>query len=61
MSYRALSIKISLKTLFTSTYFAVAVSCAELKPTQTFTVMHEKFSPLKLYVFGIKANKKWSK
>ena len=26
-------------------YFAVAVSCSELKPTQTFTVMHEKFSP----------------
>ena len=56
MSYRALSIKISQKTLFTTTYFAVAVSCAELKPTQTFTVMHEKFSPLS-YMFL----KKWSK
>ena len=26
-------------------YFAVAVSRSELKPTWTFTVMHEKFSP----------------
>ena len=42
---KALSIKIYLKTLFTHTYFAVVVSCSELKPTQTFTVMHEKFSP----------------
>ena len=25
--------------------FAVAVSCSELKPTETFTVIHEKFSP----------------
>ena len=26
-------------------YFTVAVSCSELKPIQTFTVMHEKFIP----------------
>ena len=44
-SYRALSIKVSLKTLFTPEYFAVAVSRSELKPTQTFIVMQEKFSP----------------
>ena len=40
----AISIKISL-SLFTPTYFAVATSRSELKPTRTFTVMHEKFSP----------------
>ena len=39
-------------SLFTPTYFAVAASNSELKPTRTFTIMHEKLS------FGIKANKK---
>ena len=32
-------------SLFTPTYFAVAVSPSGLKPTLTFTVMHEAFSP----------------
>ena len=32
------------KRLFTPTYFAVAPFHSEFKPTQTFTVMHEKFS-----------------
>ena len=41
----AISIKIYLISLFTPTYFAVATSCSELKLTQTFTVMHGKFSP----------------
>ena len=40
----AISIKISLISLFAPTYFAVAVSHSELKLTWTFTVMHEKFS-----------------
>ena len=35
------TIKISL-SLFTPTYFAVAASHSELKPTRTFTVMHGK-------------------
>ena len=43
-SNEAISIKISL-SLFTPTYFAVAASHSEFKPTRTFTVMHEKFSP----------------
>ena len=38
----AISIKISLISLFTPTYFAVAASHSELKPTRTFTVMHGK-------------------
>ena len=40
----AISIKISLISLFTPTCLAVAVSHSELKPTRTFTVMCEKFS-----------------
>ena len=43
--YGAISMKISLKTLFTPTYLPVAVSCSKRYPTQTFTVVHEKFSP----------------
>ena len=31
-----------LKSLFTRKYFAVAVSQSKPKPTQTFTVLHEK-------------------
>ena len=30
------------KSLFTRKYFAVAVSQSKPKPTQTFTVLHEK-------------------
>ena len=41
----AISIKISQISLFTPTYFAVAASHFEFKPTRTFTVMHEKFGP----------------
>ena len=53
-SNKAISIKISL-SLFTPTYFAVAAFHSEFKPTQTFTVMHEKFSPPEVICFGIKA------
>ena len=42
----AISIKIYLKFIYSyTTYFAVPVSRSELKPTRTFTVMHEKSSP----------------
>ena len=41
----AISIKISQVSSFTSTYFAVAASHSELKPTRAYTAMHEKFSP----------------
>ena len=43
-SNEAISIKISLG-LFTPTYFTVAASHSDFKPTWTFTVMHETFSP----------------
>ena len=41
----AISIKIPLISLFTPTYFAVAASRSELKPTGAFTLMHEQFGP----------------
>ena len=44
LSNEAISIKISL-SLFTPTYFVVAASDSEFKPTRMVTVMHEKFSP----------------
>ena len=37
--------QISLISLFTPTYFAVAASRSELKPTGAFTLMHEQFGP----------------
>ena len=57
-SNEAISIKISL-SLFTPTYFAVAAFHSEFKPTRTFTVMHEKFSPPEVIWFWNKGyNKK---
>ena len=57
-SNEAISIKISL-SLFTPTYFAVAAFHSEFKPTQTFTLMHEKFSPPEVIWFWNKGyNKK---
>ena len=57
-SNKAISMKISL-SLFTPTYFAVAAFHSEFKPTQTFTVIHEKFSPPEVIWFWNKScNKK---
>ena len=50
---------LSSKRLFTPTYFAVAAFHSEFKPTQTFTLMHEKFSPPEVIWFWNKGyNKK---
>ena len=46
--------QISLISLFTPTYFAVAASRCAFKQTRTFIFSQ----PLKSYDFGIKANKK---
>ena len=47
------------QSLFTPTYFAVAAFHSEFKPTQTFTLMHEKFSPPEVIWFWNKGyNKK---
>ena len=56
-SNEAISIKISL-SLFTPTYFAVAAFHSEFKSTQTFTVMHKKFSPPEFIWFWNKGYKK---
>ena len=57
LSNKAISIKISL-SLFTPTYFAVAASHSEFKPTRTFTVMYEKFSPKVIWFWNKAYNKK---
>ena len=57
-SNEAISIKISL-SLFIPIYFAIAAFHSEFTPTQTFTLMHEKFSPPEVIWFWNKGyNKK---
>ena len=57
LSNEAISIKFSL-SLFTPTYFVVAASHSEFKPTRMVTVMHEKVSPEVIWFWNKGYNKK---